>query len=393
MKYLTFSLLFLMLFSIAFSQQNHFVYIQTENTQAFYVRVSDRLLSSSSSGYVVIPKLQNGSYDLNIGFPKNEWATQKIKLVINNKDAGYVLKNFDAKGWGLFNMQSMDIVMSSPNSNSNVAIKDDPDGFADVLADVVSTPSIKQKPQTKEDREEKNETPVKTVTTDDKPFPVIVENKVLSLPKKISSTLDNSGRSLIYIDFQENRQDTIRIFIPYASTEAKQVEKPLPVNEKKEQTKAEPGKVEATDKKTDEKFIDMEVPNSKVTSTDSVIRKEADKNNSVIRDIKVETKSAMINSDCKELADNDDFLKLRKKMAAQKTDENMIVIARKAFVSKCFTTDHVSNLSVLFLKDEGRYNFFDAAYSRVSDSQNFGVLVSKLSDEYYLNRFKAMIRK
>ena len=80
-------------------------------------------------------------------------------------------------------------------------------------------------------------------------------------------------------------------------------------------------------------------------------------------------------------------------MAAQKTDENMIVIAKKAFNTKCYNTVQINNLSVLFLKDEGRYNFFDAAYPRVSDSQNFGILSSRLTDEYYLTRFKAMIRR
>lgn len=79
-------------------------------------------------------------------------------------------------------------------------------------------------------------------------------------------------------------------------------------------------------------------------------------------------------------------------MAAQKSDENMIVIARKTFVSKCFSTEQVKNLSSLFLKDEGCYNFFDAAYPHVNDTQNFQTLVSRLTDEYYINRFKAMIR-
>ena len=79
-------------------------------------------------------------------------------------------------------------------------------------------------------------------------------------------------------------------------------------------------------------------------------------------------------------------------MAAQKTDENMIVMAKKAFVLKCYTVEQANNLSSLFLKDEGRYNFFDAAYPHVSDTQNFGSLMGRLSDEYYINRFKAMIR-
>jgi hypothetical protein len=37
-------------------------------------------------------------------------------------------------------------------------------------------------------------------------------------------------------------------------------------------------------------------------------------------------------------------------------------------------------------------NFFDAAYQYVSDLENFSTLQSALKDEYFINRFKAMIR-
>ncbi len=69
----------------------------------------------------------------------------------------------------------------------------------------------------------------------------------------------------------------------------------------------------------------------------------------------------------------------------------MIKVAKKFFRSKCFTTDYIKNLSGLFLTDDGKYNFFDAAYPFVSDSGNFYMLEALLSDTYYINRFKAMI--
>ena len=37
--------------------------------------------------------------------------------------------------------------------------------------------------------------------------------------------------------------------------------------------------------------------------------------------------------------------------------------------------------------------FFDAAYPFTSDSDQYNSLKSQLSDEYYINRFKAMIHK
>ena len=104
-------------------------------------------------------------------------------------------------------------------------------------------------------------------------------------------------------------------------------------------------------------------------------------------------KSSTINSDCKAFADDEDFLKLRKKMASENSDDNMIKVAKKAFHSKCFSTEQIKNLSFLFLTNEGKYMFFDAAYAFASDSNQYLTLQSQLTDSYYINRFKAMIHK
>ena len=100
----------------------------------------------------------------------------------------------------------------------------------------------------------------------------------------------------------------------------------------------------------------------------------------------------MINSDCKTVASEDDFMKTRKKMTAQKSDDDMVNAAKKLFKQKCYSTAQVKNLSVLFLKDEGKYKFFDAIYPFVYDSREFRQLESQLSEEYYISRFRSMIR-
>jgi hypothetical protein len=103
--------------------------------------------------------------------------------------------------------------------------------------------------------------------------------------------------------------------------------------------------------------------------------------------------SSKVNSDCKDFATNEDFLRLRKKMAAENGVDNMLKIAKKYFRTKCFSTEQIKNLSYLFLTDEGKYMFFDDAYAFTSDSDQYQILQSQFKDAYYLNRFKAMIRK
>ena len=413
MKFLNFLIAFFIFITHTLAQQNHFIYIQTENKQPFYVRIGDKVLSSSSVGYIVIPKLQNGIYEMNIGFPKNEWPQQRITVTVNNNDAGFVLKNFEEKGWGLFNMQTLDIIMASATQgNKDGTAGNKSDGFADVLADVVNTPSIKQKPVEKiNDKKAPAENPKPVTVTETKITPVVKEEKPvangLKPAVKLLSTLDNTGRSMIYADGYDGKTDTIRIFIPYSGkaeepvkeTATTTIEKPT-IQEMKPVVKEEVPvvKEKKEEAKEDKKFLDIEVQNPNAKKDTVVNEPVKEKKETVLKEKErevINTPNAvvtMINSDCKAVANDEDFLKLRKKMAAQKTDDNMIVMARKAFATKCYTTEQVSNLSVLFLKDEGRYNFFDAAYPHVNDSRNFGSLVNKLSDEYYINRFKAMIR-
>jgi hypothetical protein len=94
---------------------------------------------------------------------------------------------------------------------------------------------------------------------------------------------------------------------------------------------------------------------------------------------------------CAVQADDDDFFKLRRDMAAKKKDEDMINEARKYFKGKCFRSEQIKYLSTLFLTDSGKYNFFDAAYLHVSDQDKFATLESEIKDANYINRFKALV--
>lgn len=394
---------FLILFSFLFSfcssaQQYRFVYIQTENKQPFYVKINGMVLSSSSSGYLIIPKLIDGTYQLNIGFPKNEWPQQTVTIAINKKDAGFLLKNFGDKGWGLFNLQTMEVLMAKGTETKVTGTADmDNDPFTQVLSDVVNTPELKKKtvvtepvvvakapePEKtqvvvkKEEQVIKKEEPV--VQKEEPVVKVVAEEKPAGIRTLVNHKNDN-GRDLVYID--EATNDTIRIFIP--------------ASEPMVTTAAVKKKTRKTEeKKSNEKFMDIELPNpnAKNDTTVRVIAPSDIKQPVVTEKEKKVTTVSMVNSDCKANASDDDFLKLRKKMAAAKTDEEMVAVAKKAFKSRCYSTAQVKNLSVLFLNDAGRYQFFDAAYPFVYDSVNFSTLQEQLTDPYFITRFQAMIRK
>jgi hypothetical protein len=99
----------------------------------------------------------------------------------------------------------------------------------------------------------------------------------------------------------------------------------------------------------------------------------------------------VVKQDCKAQASDNDFFKLRKAMASKETDEGMIDEARKAFRTRCFTTKQIKNLGTLFLTSAGKFQFFETAYPRVSDREQFKTLASELVDGHYLQRFQSLI--
>ena len=438
MKYLSvaFFTLFLFLLPGLKAQQNHFIYIQNETYQAFYVKLDKKIFSSSTSGYVILPKLKDGNYKLTIGFQKNGVGEQNMLCTIDKTDIGYLLKNFGAKGWGLFNLQTLDVIMDNTSvSATNVSVVNKTDAFSNMLSEVVNDSSIRQvetySVETKKvDVKEQEKKPTGLAIVQQAPdklttaIAVPVQSSVSELassntagavseqqvaPSYSKSTIrlikkGEDGTSMTFVDERNGSRDTIRVFIPVenlpssAAVEEKLSPVEIPVKEPKLVA------VVKEDKMGSSRFLDIELPVSNGLSVEKkqvpenetienkelskvLVKKEPDN-----RQVKVVHQPLMINSDCKILATEEDFMKLRKKMAAANNDEDMLKIANKSLKAKCYLVEQIKNLSVLFLKDAGRFAFFDNAYPFVFDSHNFGILQNQLMETYYINRFQLMIR-
>ena len=274
----------------------------------------------------------------------------------------------------------------------------------------------------------------------EKPSPVALLPAARFLSKK-----NKDGREMIYIDHNQGLNDTIRIFIPSRRPVVKAVAQD---SSRDQHNKPDTGSItdSATVARGDSGVVQNNLPPTVLTDTTSGIAKPAQadpgattvnppelKSTAETKDpapskaavateparrpedtsqvrrgevIKADgnkkddivvlprvVQSSSTNSDCKAFASNEDFLKLRKKMAAENSDDNMIRIARKAFHTKCFSTEQIKNISFLFLTNAGKYMFFDLAYPFASDSEQYQSLESQLTDSYYINRFKAMIHK
>ncbi|MEX6690613.1 DUF4476 domain-containing protein [Danxiaibacter flavus] len=120
LKGLALSVFFLVLTLKGFTQKNYFIYIQADNKQPFYLVMNQKKLNSSPIGYLIVPKLAPDEYKVQLGFPDNQAPEQDFVIKVDKKDAGYALKKFD-NGWGLFNFQTMDVIMGVPREAATTA--------------------------------------------------------------------------------------------------------------------------------------------------------------------------------------------------------------------------------------------------------------------------------
>ncbi len=469
-----FTLIFLLSVSFfAEAQQVHFVYLQTENAQPFYVKLDNKVTSSSSAGYLILPKLADGAYKISIGFPKKEFPEESFEISVDKDNKGFLLKNFGEKGWGLFNLQSFALVMgNNPNDAPATVRKLQDDPFSKMLAKVVKDSSILEKNvvvdvattdhqpaanmaatnrdtvsiKTSEIKAAdtsalNNETEIKSLdTTVSIPGSDTLVNKdsakiSLSNVTQILHDKNADGVEMVYIDKDENNRDTIRIFIPVDKTVANdnplakdangdndseivkkehiedlsvpdtaaKMEAVSVLRQNNDSSKSiSEGLSKPANETKNKDTLALSISNDSKDSASNKLKPletiditgdEIKKQSDAEKEFPKVVQSSSTNSDCHAFASNDDFMKLRTKMAGENNNDDMIKVAKKFFRSECFSTEQIKNLSLLLLSDQGKYQFFEAAYPFTSDSSQYHMLQSQLKDPFYVNRFKALIHK
>lgn len=376
--------------NICFAQQQHFVYIQSDDRQPFYVKLDSKVISSTSSGYAIIPKISKSDLEMQIGFPKNEFPPQKLLVTVNG-DAGYNLKNFGAGKWGLFNLQTMEIVYAGDKKEDKILAASSPKSATEMkndskeveakevsVANTVSIPKDNRMPDIKELQKKNEEIPT---------------SQSVNAVERISKTKEDNGeKEYVAVYKIQGVNTTEYIDVSIAKTINSEEKESGSAIKKTEAPQPPPVKEVGLRTEEGERFLDIELANpntkinadSKVDSTQSPTVKEADKK---------ELQKLSFNSDCKAQATDNDFFDLRKSMATKRTDEEMREVAIKYFKKKCFTTAQIKGLASILLVEENRLLFYGSAYPYSSDPQNYGSLKAELSTIELKERFENLINR
>lgn len=485
MKRFLCSVVLLFALSTAFSQKIYFVYVQSESDQPFWVRIGDKVNGSNSIGYLVLPKMSDSTYTLRVGFPNNKYPEQTFQVAIGGKDRGFLLKNFGDKGWGLFDLQSLNVTMAELKEKPAATATREVSLFTETLSKAANDPTLKEKtifireeekptvpqlavvketepvkqapppvvindkPKPAETKSEKQETPVAVVkqtppvvqpeirkdtmaivVNESKPAPLtaappanegkVEPEKVAEKPVEKPAAQEPVTKPVDQKPAEQKPVDkpvvTPEGIATSTQAEAKR-EEPKKEEPKKEEIKKEEPKVEPayersivtrrSESSTTEGFgimfidvyegkqdtVRIMIPNPKTPYVKPVDMPKADVG---VKELKVaDTKAAAPGktkfADCKSVATEADFIGLRRRMAAQNGDENMIKESRKGFKAKCFTTAQIRNLGNLFLNEASKFQFYEGAYPFVSDREAFSSLQSDFKDNYFIYRFKNLI--
>jgi hypothetical protein len=453
-------ILFTLFYTHSYAQQNHFLYIQADDKQTFSVNVNGKTYNSSDIGYVIVPKLTDGKYQLNVSFPENKYPDQQFNCVINKNDAGYALKNYKEKGWGLFNLQTLDVTMAGTEVPEAPKDTTNPNAFGEMLSDVMRDTTLKnaaiELQQAEKEKQVAEQNPPSVIvvpTLNDSLLNAQKQDSNAALSKtsvmKIAEHTTNTGTNMVFVDASTG--DTIKVFLPKEpQTEVAKEQKTEDKTTADTTTSdsnvdtsasavAQVNNIDSTatanNNAADSNVVDSSASVQTTPDSNTVAEKQpeqevknenvnpapetlpANNNNSqpnnpfYKKDKTADTtsnvtaadnetssqkispsSSATFKQDCKQMLEDKDLEKVKKKMVSSNTDDKMIQTAKKYIEDKCVTTDQVKSLGLLFLTDDGRYNFFDAMYKNVYDISAFSSLQSQLIDPYYKKRFQAMLK-
>ena len=220
--------------------QDHFIYLQSENKHPFYVKLESTSTpqTSSTSGYLILPKVPQGAFSFWIGFPDSSSPDQHFQCTISG-DKGFLIKRFPEKGWALYDLQELTLIYADTVANQAPAV------VSEAPAPVHDTPVLAQAVTKHDpvsdldtgDRKASNGDPETTAPAD--AFGNLLEAatkdttlKAIKYVKKappkpasgitlVSKEVTDSGVHLVFTDKQTSGKiDTVQVIYPAGSATA-----------------------------------------------------------------------------------------------------------------------------------------------------------------------------
>src|SRR2546423_311331 len=117
----------------ASAQKVFFIYLQTEDNIPFYAKMSDKVYTSTSSGYLTLSNLTDSTYQITIGFPSLQ-EDSKFNIPLKGKDRGFLIRHPD-NNLVLYDIETSSIIKPLPDpSKVNISYEKRTDEFTALLS-------------------------------------------------------------------------------------------------------------------------------------------------------------------------------------------------------------------------------------------------------------------
>lgn len=362
----------LMFHAIGYTQNYHFVYLQSANRQLFSVHIHQQDFTSTSGGYLIIPKLMTGKHQIQLQWQENPNLGLNFVIPVADQDAGYNITKSETGNWQL-NGLSNELVIAATIPVAEISA-DVPEEKITNITNVTMPPGNPNKDSIAQQENNQTSNAAASVSSSATTMPPAAvktlakqQNMATANPNgtvaKTFEKMGAQGLDQIYVDKSQAKADTIAVFIPLKQAPRAEVQQPSA-------SVTAPTPVAAQ----------SATPMAASTPVDTTTHQPA-----------IETANTPTTS-CLP-ASKDDFNATRIAMASSSTDAAMIEAAKKAFEKKCYTIEQIKNLGMLFLSQQNRLQFFAAAKNHLVDAGNFPILINQFIDPNIIEQFKALEKK
>lgn len=367
-KQKTILFLFLCLFGfVPFLLAQHYIFIEAEGQQPFYLKKSGETYSSTATGFIILSKLNAKDIEFIIGFPNNLFPEVAFKVNGLVKDRGfYLIKQTEGKGWVLLDRSNSELISGGMvQAKTIISSSSSSTGFAELLADATGDKTLV-------DRSSLISTPAaKPVAANVKSKPTSTVAKGQTNPKQINKP---AGLGVIRSYIQSDDSSSLRI--TYFEKGAKDNWDTVYVEIEKMLEKAVP-----------RSLMQMDFNNNPVKSLESPEKKS-------VNVLPASSLSSSPSSDCiNPIALPKDIRELQRKISRSSSFDEQIAIAVKSVSEKCYTTKQIKELGTSFLDEQNRLTFYARARKWVVDPALYSELEQSFLQESSIKAFREMMKK
>lgn len=359
--------LFFSLFGyVPFLLAQHYIFIEAEGQQPFYLKKNGETYSSTATGFIILSKLDEKDIEIIIGFPNKLFPEAVYKVNGLVKDRGFYLKQIEGKGWMLLDRSTSELISGGiVQAKTIITSSSSSTGFAELLADATGDKTLA-------DRSNLVSAPAtKSVVANVKPKPNSSSVKGQTNSKQINKP---AGLGVIRSYIQSDDSSALRI--TYFEKGAKENWDTIYVEIEK-----------VLEKPVPPPLMKMELKNNSEMNLQN-----QDKGS--VNLLTASNLNANLVSDCvNPIALPKDIRELQRRISRSSSFEEQVEMVLKAMVEKCYTTKQVRELGSSFLDEQNRLTFYTRARKWVVDPALFGELEKSFLQEGSIKAFREMMKK